>query len=425
MKGRTIFVLSAACFSVGAGLGSTISCSGIVFLILLAISAFTAVFLKKHRILALFFLVCACGCFYPFFYESFSPVFQEKGHETFRAEGRIVSYPLNYDGIISLDLKLVNGQRLSLFVESREDIGYGNVIRTDCAPNSSASRKRNIFFCQNTQILKKECASILCPFFTTRERISENLKRNLSSSSSALAMGILFGDKSGFTSRFKENLNASGTTHIVALSGFNITVIVSFLAVIFFFLPIRWRPFAAAIGILAFILVVGPSASVVRAAIMGSLILLARNSGRIIDVKGPIAFTALAMVIHNPFIVVYDAGFLLSFFALFGIVFIAPRFNKMLSREKEPGAIKRTLVECVSAELAAAPIVFILFGSFNWLSFVPNTMIIWSVPIAMAFSFASGVLSFISDYLALPFSVIAEALLSYETGIINLFACGL
>ncbi len=260
------------------------------------------------------------------------------------------------------------------------------------------------------------------PLFYAKEGLSGNLRKNLSPSSSALALGILFGDKSGFSPEFKENLNESGTTHIVALSGFNITVVVSFIGVLFFFLPVKWRPFAIALGIMAFVELVGPSASVVRAAIMGSLVLFARNSGRIVDARGPISFAAVLMLLTDPFVIARDAGFILSFSALLGIIYIAPAVKGVLSKEGRVGPLKSVFAECLSAEIAAAPAIMALFGSFNWLSFIPNLMIIWTVPIAMAFSFASGLISFVSHRLAFPFTIGAEALLSYETGIINFFA---
>lgn len=264
--------------------------------------------------------------------------------------------------------------------------------------------------------------SVLRPLFSAKERLSLNLKENLSSSSSALALGILFGDKSGFSGQFKEGLKKSGTTHIVALSGFNITVVVSFIGAVFFFLPPKWRPAALTAGIIIFVAIVGPSASVIRASIMGALALFAKNSGRLVDIKGPIAFAALAMAIHDPSAIAFDAGFSLSFLALLGIVFISPKIKRSLFKEENPGKIKSAFAECLSAELAAAPALMVFFGSVSWFSFIPNLMIIWSIPLAMAFSFASGLASFASGWAAFPFSVAAEALLSYEIGVINFFA---
>ena len=263
---------------------------------------------------------------------------------------------------------------------------------------------------------------VLSPLFYAKEELSGEIRRNLSPSSSALALGILFGDKSGFSPEFRKNLSDTGTTHIVALSGFNITIVVSFIGTLFFFLPIRLRPLAVALGIAAFVGLVGPSASVVRAAIMGALILLARNSGRLVDIKGPISFAALVMVLLNPLVIADDAGFVLSFSALLGIVYIAPQLKRFLFKEENVGFFKSLFTECFSAEIAAAPAIMVMFGSFSWLSFVPNLMIIWTVPAAMAFSFASGVVSFLSYRLAFPFSAAAEAVLSYETGIIDFFA---
>ena len=426
---RAAFIWLTAFFCLGTAIGSVVARPGFIFIGLLIVATIAFIFIsKKQRFFAFLPFVCALGCFYPFIYESFVSRPNLPQDSNFYIEGRISSYPLDRSRFTRIDLVLVGGGKINLMVDSYEDLRYGNIIRTNCNRSSSFTTlqrgKRDTFFCRNVEILDKSCSGIMCVFFATRERISENLQRNLSPSASALALGILFGDRSGFTPEFRESLRASGTTHIVALSGFNITIIVSFFAVLFFFIPIKWRPFSITVGVLGFVALVGPSASVVRAAIMGSLVLFARNSGRLIDIKGPISFAALAMVLHNPFIIVYDAGFLLSFSALIGIIFLAPWLYKILFRTDETHALKLISVQCFSAGIAVAPVAMILFGSFNWLSFIPNIMIIWSVPFAMFFSFASGITAMVSDYLALPFSIIAESLLFYAIGIINFFARG-
>lgn len=264
--------------------------------------------------------------------------------------------------------------------------------------------------------------AIMRPLFYAKGKLSENIKRILSPSSSSLALGIIFGDKSGFSSEFRDNLKLSGTSHITALSGFNITIIVSFIGALLFFIPIKLRPLASLAGIVAFVGMVGPSASVVRAAIMGGLIILARNAGRVVDIKGPMALAALLMVFRDPSIITNDAGFILSFSALLGVAFIAPRLKEKFFKENKTGIIKNVFIESISAEITIAPAVMLLFGSFNWLSFIPNIMIIWSVPLAMAFSFLSGTAAIFSDWIAFPFSVVAEALLSYEINVINISA---
>jgi len=426
MNKRTAFVLFTAFFCAGVAIGSIVARPGFIFMGLLIIAVLMAIFLShRRRVFALIPIVCALGSFYPFFYESLTPDVLFPEDKYFLIQGRVASYPLDYGRITNFDLTQTGVGRLTLRANTYENIKYGNIISAECkAEQSFITRRarRASLSCQNIKILNKGCSGFMCPFFAARERVSDNLRRNLSSSSSALALGILFGDKSEFTLQFRNNLRESGTSHIVALSGFNITVIIMFFGYLFFFIPVKWRPVASGVGILLFILLVGPSASVVRAAIMGSLILFAGNAVRLIDIKGPISFAALAMVIQNPFIIAYDAGFILSFSALFGIVFIAPRISEFIFRSKNPGFIPMTVIQCVSASLAVAPAVIILFGNFNWLSFIPNAMIIWSVPLAMFFIFISGAIAIVSDYLAFPFFVVAEAILSYEIWIINFFA---
>jgi predicted membrane metal-binding protein len=93
-------------------------------------------------------------------------------------------------------------------------------------------------FIGHSERKEAEDYAIMRPLFYAKAKLSDNLRRNLSPSSSALALGILLGDKSGFSFEFGNNMRASGTTHITALSGFNVTVIVSFISALFFFVPV-------------------------------------------------------------------------------------------------------------------------------------------------------------------------------------------
>jgi ComEC/Rec2-related protein len=372
---------------------------------------------KKSKAYALLSFIFAVGCFYPHFYArviDIHPVIADGN-----VEGKITSYPVSVGNSISFSVKSSVAGRVNVIAEKFSDIGYGDTVAMTC------SYDRDKLFCRDGSVLIKGCRGLMCRAFGVREAISDALRRELSSSSSALAAGILFGDRSGFTSGFSEKLKASGTSHIVALSGFNITVVVSFFGGLLFLLPHKWRWMGLIAAVMMFVAVVGPSASVVRAAIMGSLSLIGKRSGKILDIKGPISLSAGMMVLWDPSIIVSDAGFILSFCALFGIVFIAPKIKKILFRDKKPNAVGAIIIECVSAEVAATPAILIFFGAGSWFSFIPNAMIIWTVPFAMFASFVCGAISAtFGSFIALPFSVMAETALKYETWIIDIFSFG-
>ncbi len=160
--------------------------------------------------------------------------------------------------------------------------------------------------------------------FAIKEKIEKIFVESLPAESAALLSGITLGTRSGFSKELTAQMAGSGTTHIVALSGYNILILIT--AVSAFgrrFLERRTTLYVAALIILFFVCMVGGEASVVRAAIMGFLLLFARGSGRRYDIANAMALAALLMAFIDPRVLI-DIGFQLSFASLLGIVYLKP-----------------------------------------------------------------------------------------------------
>lgn len=419
MPAKKLFPPAIVLFCAGCVLSALSFYTGIFFLASLFFSFLFLFFGKEYKLFAVLSLSLALGCFYPRVRESLANKgFVRPSTDVIVIEGKVASYPENFPGSSRFILNSPDYPGVKITANGNNDIDFGNKVRLECDYRGAGTN----LICGNVVVTDDKCSGMICHLFKFRRNLSEKISGMLSPSSSALALGLIFGDRSGFTDSFKENLFVSGTTHIVALSGFNITVIIVFIGYFLFFVPYKIRGPALIIGVFLFISVVGPSASVIRAAIMGSLAVFGKRVGRVVDVKGPVAFSAGAMVLYDPSVVV-DAGFILSFSALFGILFLSPLVKKIIFKNKRTGFAGQILIECLSAQFAAMPAIVLLFGTNNWLSFAPNVMIIWTVPFAMAFSFLAGTLSLaFGELIAFPFFMAAEALLSYEIAIINIFA---
>lgn len=140
----------------------------------------------------------------------------------------------------------------------------------------------------------------------------------------SLLAGILLGLESGIPEEVLEQFNATGTSHVIAISGFNITI----LSALFFtqfrrWLGARWGTIAAACAIGLYTVFVGADAAVVRAAIMGGLVLVATRLGRQSDALTSLMVAAVLMTAVSP-LVLWDVGFQLSFMATLGLVLYAP-----------------------------------------------------------------------------------------------------
>lgn len=256
-----------------------------------------------------------------------------------------------------------------------------------------------------------------------KEKFVSNLEKVLPVEQAAFLSGLTLGERSEFSQEFKTQMANSGTTHLVALSGYNISILVltiSFLlGAVFSKRKTFWFTLLIIIG---FVLMTGAQASVVRAGIMGGIILIAAQAQRVYSFKNAIAITAFLMVLENPKVLKFDLGFQLSFMALLGIIYLVPRIKELLKVNDEGFlAWKENLMTTSSAQLAVAPILIANFGSFSPVSLITNILILCAVPLTMGLGFVLGFLGFISYPLSLLFSWFVNLFLAYEILIIKIF----
>ncbi|MBI3420711.1 MAG: ComEC/Rec2 family competence protein, partial [Candidatus Sungbacteria bacterium] len=210
--------------------------------------------------------------------------------------------------------------------------------------------------------------------------------------------------------------------------------------------------FWIAVGsIILFVLMVGASASITRAAIMGILVLVAQREGRAYRIANALVFAGAAMVAHNPYILRFDAAFQLSFLATVGLVFLSSPMSQWLDRlrmravsfltgktdtqglrkERKSGynsfhrfilAVQYTLAETLCAQLMVLPLLIWLFGKVSLVSPITNILVLLAVPYAMASGFFAGLLGFIWYPLGSIAGFVAWFLLGYIIYMIELFA---
>lgn len=249
-----------------------------------------------------------------------------------------------------------------------------------------------------------EGSPVQATLYALKRRVVEIFNRALPAEEAAFVAGLTVGERAAFSEEFKEALQRSGTTHLVALSGYNVSIIVQYLMPVALWLTRRRRAaftltFLAIVG---FTLMAGAEASLVRAAIMGSLVLLARESGRLFDMRQAIVLAAVAMVVANPKVLAFDVGFQLSFLALLGIAYLAPVVRQWLGhRDTETGFGWRTMFsETIAAQLAVAPLLIAQFGSVSLTSLIANLAVLWAIPYTMGMGFAVAALGMIHETLS-------------------------
>lgn len=229
-----------------------------------------------------------------------------------------------------------------------------------------------------------------------RNRFEGSINSVFPEPESSFLSGLLLGVKKNLPDWFKDDLQKSGTTHIIALSGFNITIIVMALRLLFSKKSAKMSFYVPLAAIAGFVVMTGAQSSVVRAGIMGAMMMLAYRVGRQSSAAMAIIVTAVAMVLFNPFILRFDIGFQLSFAAFMGIIYLAPIFKDVLPVKRE--VVKEILAMTLGAQVMAYPIILYYFGSFSLVSLFANLVVLPFIPLIMFLGFVSSVFGMFLPY---------------------------
>ena len=210
----------------------------------------------------------------------------------------------------------------------------------------------------------------------------------------SLLAGILLGIETGISQPVQEAFTATGTSHIVAISGFNMTIIAGLFSGVFGrLLGKRKGALAAVLGVAGYTVLVGAGAAVVRAALMAGLALFARQVGRQQDGLNSLAFVAALMAIFHPNIL-WDVGFQLSFCATLGLVLyagsLAQAFENLASRRLPPAAAQRLAAPVgeyflftLAAQVTTLPITAFHFQRLSLVALLANPFILPAQPPVM------------------------------------------
>src|SRR3972149_3060924 len=185
-----------------------------------------------------------------------------------------------------------------------------------------------------TQLLATDRGQpVIAAILAVKQKFEARLNALLPEPQASFLSGLLLGVRRGLPPDLLEDFQRVGLTHIIAVSGFNITVISAvILAVALGAGSGRRQAFwLVVISLLVFMILTGLSASVIRASIMGFLVVLGQRLGRLINMRASLALSALVMTFINPQVLIYDAGFQLSFLSTIGLVYLAPFMARRVS----------------------------------------------------------------------------------------------
>jgi len=221
-----------------------------------------------------------------------------------------------------------------------------------------------------------------------KQAFMAGLDTTLPKDSAAFMAGILIGSRSSLPKQVQEVLLVLGLSHIVAVSGYNLTILVGFLQRRFM-KNWRWGGLIVSLWIiLGFVVISGASASIMRAGIMCALFLLASYYGKRLNVLVCMSLVALVMIVFSPPSILSDIGWQLSFLSLFGIVVLSPKISQILP--SKPVLLNDILSVTLSAQLATAGLVAYKFGQISLIAPLSNLLIMPFIPILMLLGFVAA-----------------------------------
>lgn len=212
----------------------------------------------------------------------------------------------------------------------------------------------------------------------------------------SLLNGILFGVKTSMSPALYQALIDTGTLHIIALSGMNISILITLVGKTTLFLGRKFSGFLTIVFIILFVWFVGASPSLIRAAIMGFLSLFALYSGRVNWAILTLFLAGLIMLLFN-FDFIKDLSFQLSFLATLGIILVSSDKKKF---RKNPidniiYSIKENFKITLAAQIFTLPVILINFHRLSIIAPIANLLIVWAIQPIMIFGFITGILGLI------------------------------
>jgi len=255
---------------------------------------------------------------------------------------------------------------------------------------------------------------LLAGLYIAKDHFVATLEQALPSPEVDLGVGLLLGVKQALGDELETAFRQTGIIHIVVLSGYNVMLVVGFFWWISsWFLQIRGRIIFGLVGITLFALLVGLSATVVRASIMAAILLIGKLMGRLYDVLRALLFAAAVMVLINPYILLYDIGFQLSFMATLGLVLVLPQFESTLQTHATGLKLRDLFMATLVTQLFVLPLLMFHIGEVSLVSVIVNMLVLPMVPIAMLGSFVTGLVGLVWIEAAALLGLLAQLPLTY------------
>lgn len=248
---------------------------------------------------------------------------------------------------------------------------------------------------------------------TVRTYLLGEIDKYFDGDESSLLKGMLLSNKS-FGEDYQNRLSDSGMTHITVASGLHASCVAAIILWLCFALRIRKR-YTYTIAIVAlwlFAFLQGLMPSIVRASIMLSMCMVAQLISRDYDKLHTLLIAAFVMLVANPYMI-YDAGFVLSFFSVLGIVFFEPVISSAFGEVTKFKKFVSLVSVSVSVQIMLLPLLAMYFNKVSVYALLANLLIVPVLTIVLALGFVFAATSFIGGFVAGAVSGVLWLFLKY------------
>lgn len=207
-----------------------------------------------------------------------------------------------------------------------------------------------------------------------RVRFAAAVRQMLPPEQAAMLPALVLGDTSLVPTVTSGEFRAAGMSHLTAVSGANVTIVCATMLLSARLVGPRPAVLLAALALVAFVFVVQPTASVLRAAVMGAIALVAMLSSRRRQAIPALAATVLVLLVAAPQLAV-DLGFALSVVATAALVVVAPRWSRRLVGRGWPKPLADAVAVAGAAQVVTAPLVAAISGRFSLVAVLANLVV--------------------------------------------------
>lgn len=378
--------------------------------------------------------------------ESHISLLEEYENEKIALEGRVIREPEFREKVVHLYIEpAIEGVdeyvlvTTDTFALADDSVGYGDFVRVTGVVKKPESfetdggrtfnypgylRARNVMYTIPFAniVVTERISSFTASLYEGKHGFMRVLEQAIPAPESGLGEGVLLGVKRSLGDELEEVFRKTGIIHIVVLSGYNIMIVVEAMMYVLtaLFFP-RTRMFLGIGAVCIFSLLVGFSATVVRASLMAILLIIARCTGRIYGVLRALVLAFVVMLLSNPYLLVHDVGFQLSFLATFGLILFSPPIEKRITFMPAFVGIRSFATATLATQITVLPLLLYHTGMFSVVSLMVNVLVLPMVPVAMGLTFLTGTLGTFSSVLGAGFGFLAYLSLTYIIEVARFF----